>query len=123
MYQKEYFKYLAHYTKMVSYILVRTYHTGNLETNFVLDVKLNNVLVNYASPKDDQADIRFTDVELADVGSTYPTDHKYAKKGVCIGAPIWRSPEVLLELPWNTSTDIWSFGVCVRLLHFSNLLP
>lgn len=84
----------------------------------MLDVKLNNVFVNYASAKDDQADIRFTDVELADVGSTYPADHKHAKNGVCIGAPVWRSPEVLLELPWNTSTDIWSFGVGVRFLTF-----
>jgi serine/threonine protein kinase len=79
----------------------------------VLDIKLNNVLVNYVSANDDKADIRFTDVELADVGSAYPTNHKYAKEGVPIGAPVWRSSEVILGLPWNTSTDIWSFGICV----------
>jgi serine/threonine protein kinase len=80
---------------------------------FVLDVKLNNVLVNYTSTNDGQDDIRFTDVELADLGSAYPADHKYAQKGVPIGAPFWRSSEVILGLPWNTSTDIWSFGIRV----------
>lgn len=91
---------------------------------FALDVKLHNVLVYYVSTNNDQADIRFTDVELADVGSAYPANHKYAQNGVCIGAPVWRGPEVILGLPWNTSTDIWSFGICVRssLLKPSSLL-
>ncbi|KAE9972306.1 hypothetical protein EG328_005085 [Venturia inaequalis] len=105
-------KELRYVSKRILEALSTLHEDGFVHT----DVKLNNVLVNYASPKNDQADIRFTDVELADVGSSYPTDHKYAKKGVCIGAPIWRSPEVLLELPWNTSTDIWSFGVCLITL-------
>jgi len=84
----------------------------------VLDVKLNNVLINYVSANDNQDDIRFTDVELADVGSTYPASHKYAREGVSIGAPVWRSSEVILGLPWNTSTDIWSYGICVRFCFF-----
>jgi len=34
-----------------------------------------------------------------------------------VGAPVWSSPEVILEMPWNTATDIWSFGtvVCVKI--------
>src|ERR1700722_390812 len=76
------------------------------------DVKLDNVLVNYG-----QDGVRFTDVQLSDYGSAYHVDHKYAKGAALIGAPIWRSPEVMLQLPsgWNTATDIWSFGLCVRL--------
>jgi hypothetical protein len=33
-----------------------------------------------------------------------------------IGAPIRRSPEAQLQIGWDTSTDIWSFGamVCIQ---------
>jgi hypothetical protein len=27
---------------------------------------------------------------------------------------MWTSPEILMELPWNTAADIWSFGAMVR---------
>lgn len=27
---------------------------------------------------------------------------------------MWTSPEVIMETPWNTATDIWSFGTVVR---------
>lgn len=27
---------------------------------------------------------------------------------------MWTSPEVLMELLWNTAADIWSFGAMVR---------
>ena len=75
-------------------------------------MKLDNVLVNYG-----QGDIRFTEVALADCGSAYHIDHEYAKCAAPTGAPVWRSPEIMLQLPsgWNTATDIWSFGLCVRL--------
>jgi hypothetical protein len=75
------------------------------------DVKLDNVLVNYG-----QDDVRFADVQLGDCGSTCHVDHKYAKGAALIGAPIWRSPEVMLRLPsgWNTATDIWSSNTCSR---------
>jgi len=42
-----------------------------------------------------------------------PIDSKWAKEGYTVGAPIWRSPELLLGLPWGTPTDIWSFGTLV----------
>lgn len=83
----------------------------------MLDVKLDNVLVNYSSRDKDNVGNRFTDVELAECGATYNVDHEFAKEGVPIGAPVWRSPEVIVQLPegWNTATNIWSFGLCVRL--------
>ena len=75
----------------------------------VKDVKLDNVLVNYR-----EGDIRFSDVQLGDLGGACPVDSEYAKGGTSIGAPMWTSPEVIMETPWNTATDIWSFGAVVR---------
>ncbi|MCJ1403023.1 hypothetical protein MMC11_006245 [Xylographa trunciseda] len=80
------------------------------------DVKLDNVFVNYR-----EGDIRFSDVQLGDLGGTYPADSKYAKEGTLVGAPIWSSPEVIMETPWNTATDIWSFGtLLISLIYGSN---
>lgn len=78
----------------------------------VADVKLDNVFVNYG-----EGDIRFSDVQLGDLGGTYPVDSKYAKEGTPVGAPMWSSPEVIMETPWNTATDIWSFGTVVSSDH------
>lgn len=61
-----------------------------------------------------EGDIRFSDVQLGDLGGTYPTDSKYAKEGTPVGAPMWTSPEVIMETSWNTATDIWSFGTVVH---------
>ena len=72
------------------------------------DVKPNNILVNYG-----QGGIHFTGVQLADCGSTVPSDSAYAEDGDMIGAPIWRSPEAQLRIGWSTPTDIWSFGAVV----------
>jgi hypothetical protein len=58
----------------------------------------------------------FQTFQLGDLGGTYPADSKYAKEGMPVGAPMWASPEVIMETPWNTTTDIWSFGTMVRLL-------
>lgn len=77
------------------------------------DIKPDNVLVNYRTGT---GSIRFTDVQLADYGCTVPATSGYAKDGDLIGAPIWRSPEAQLGIPWDTSSDIWSFGamVCIK---------
>lgn len=72
------------------------------------DVKPDNVFVNYR-----EGDVRFSDVQLGDLGGTYPADSKWAKQGTLVGAPVWRSPEMIMEAPWNTATDIWSFGAMV----------
>lgn len=76
----------------------------------VEDVKLDNVLVNYK-----ESDVRFFDVKLGDLGGTYHMDSNYDKEGTPVGAPMWTSPEVIMENPWNNATDIGSFGTMVRL--------
>lgn len=77
--------------------------------NATLDIKPDNVFVNLQ-----EGDMRFSDVQLGDLGGCYPTGSDWARSGTMVGAPIWSSPEVLLEMPWNTATDIWSFGALVH---------
>ncbi|KAK6579505.1 hypothetical protein PZA11_008011 [Diplocarpon coronariae] len=80
------------------------------------DVKPDNILVNYR-----EGEIRFSDVQLSDLGGTSPADGPAARAGTPIGAPIWTSPEVLMETPWNSATDIWSFGaVLISLIYGGN---
>ncbi|EGC45357.1 serine/threonine protein kinase [Histoplasma capsulatum var. duboisii H88] len=83
------------------------------------DVKLDNVFVNYN--RHDTNGLRFSDVQLGDLGGTYPADSNWARKGTPVGAPMWSSPEVIMETPWNTATDIWSFGaVLISLIYGGN---
>lgn len=78
------------------------------------DVKPGNILVNYKDDKDDVNEVRFSDVQLGDFGGSYHQESEWATSTTPIGAPMWSSPEVLMEIPWNTATDIWSFGTVVR---------
>jgi len=57
--------------------------------------------------------VRFSGVQLGDLGGSYPADSKWAREGTPVGAPMWSSPEVIMETRWNTATDIWSFGTVV----------
>ncbi|KAH9223391.1 kinase-like domain-containing protein [Leptodontidium sp. 2 PMI_412] len=67
------------------------------EDGFVhTDVKLDNILVNYGHTN---PAIRLTDVQLADCGATYHVDSEIAKSCTTVGAPIWRSPEIIMGLP------------------------
>ena len=59
------------------------------------DIKSDNVLVNYTQSGEN----RFSDVVLGDLGGTYHVTSEYAKTGTPIGAPMWTSPEVLMEAP------------------------
>ncbi|KAI0427229.1 STE/STE20 protein kinase [Xylaria sp. FL1042] len=74
------------------------------------DVKPDNVFVNFEK---NGGTIRFSDVQLGDFGGSSPRDCKWAKSGTLTGTPMCSSPEVLLETPWNTASDIWSFGTLV----------
>ncbi|KAI4187881.1 MAG: hypothetical protein LQ346_005423, partial [Caloplaca aetnensis] len=67
------------------------------------DVKPDNILVNHGSNG-----ARFSDVKLADCGDSTHVDS--VEELHTIGAPIFRSPEAMLDLVWGTPTDIWSFG-------------
>ncbi|EZF33469.1 serine/threonine protein kinase [Trichophyton interdigitale MR816] len=75
------------------------------------DVKPSNALVNYG-----QGESRFTDVQLADFGSTVHENSIHAQRGEPIGTPIFRSPEAQLEMKWGTATDIWSFGAMASVI-------
>lgn len=74
------------------------------------DVKLDNVFVSLQ----DNIEDRFTDVQLGDLGGCVPADSEWATSGTQVGTPMWSAPEFLMEIPWNTAADIWSFGTVVR---------
>jgi hypothetical protein len=76
----------------------------------ILDVKLDNVFVNYG-----QNEQRFSEIQLGDCGGVVSKDSEFAKEGHLIGAAFTRSPEALLQLSWGTPTDVWSFGNMVRV--------
>ncbi len=71
------------------------------------DVKPDNILVNYSKNGS-----RFSDVKLADCGDSRHVDSIVEEH--VIGAPIFRSPEAILNLIWGPSTDIWSLGATAR---------
>ncbi|OJD12927.1 STE protein kinase [Emergomyces pasteurianus Ep9510] len=79
------------------------------------DIKPSNVLVNYR--QNEMHEIRFSDVQLADFGSTVHMNSPYAQNGDPVGTPIFRSPEAQLQMRWGTETDIWSFGAMASPYH------
>lgn len=92
-------------------------HTGEYMTissvlirpNRRIDIKPNNILVNYGH---DSA--RFSEVQLGDLGDACIIDpNADPLQGHVIGAAIFRSPEAMLNLRWKAPTDIWSFGATV----------
>ncbi|KAJ8105173.1 hypothetical protein ONZ43_g7529 [Nemania bipapillata] len=97
---------IQYVTKRVLQALSVIHEDGYVHT----DVKPNNIFVNF---KKEQEAVRFSDVQLGDLGGSYPQDSEWATSGTLVGAPIWSSPEVIMETPWNTATDIWSFGTLV----------
>ncbi len=84
----------------------------------ILDNKPDNILFNCKEGKTvdrEDSEDRFGEVQVADFGSCVLASSTHAKNGELIGAPIFRSPEASLRLPWGTATDIWSFGAMVSL--------
>ncbi|KAK3363696.1 kinase-like domain-containing protein [Lasiosphaeria hispida] len=71
------------------------------------DIKLDNIFVNHGQGG---SDLRFSEIQLGDCGGVVSQQSSFAKEGHVIGAGFARSPEATLQLPWNTATDIWSFG-------------
>ncbi|KAB8266312.1 putative serine/threonine protein kinase [Aspergillus pseudonomiae] len=84
------------------------------------DLKPDNIFVNYAD-RGVGNHVRFSDVRLRDLGDTCPIDSKWARSGTPLGAPMWRSPELIMETPWGSPTDIWSYGaVLISLIYGAN---
>lgn len=85
-------------------------------TNTPIDIKLDNVLVNYGGNSHEN---RFTDARLADLENTVHIESEFCRNRDLIGASFWRSPEAQLGLQWGPATDIWSLGTLViRPPHF-----
>lgn len=89
--------------------IVLTFNKIEYYLQILIDIKPSNILVNYGSNEE----VRFTDVQLCDFGSTVPEDSEYALNGDPIGTPIFRSPEAHIQMRWGKPTDIWSFGATV----------
>jgi casein kinase II subunit alpha len=83
-----------------------------LLTITLIDIKPDNILVDYGT-----GSTRFADVQLADFGNVTRIDPKdYLKVGMDgphMGAAIFRSPEAMMMLRWGQPTDIWLFGATV----------
>ncbi|KAH6862994.1 serine/threonine protein kinase [Alternaria alternata] len=109
---------VRHVSRCVLEALKTLHEDGFVHT----DVKPNNVFVNLQ-----EGDVRFSDVQLGDLGGCYPADSEWATSGTVVGTPMWATPEILMELPWNTAADIWSFGAMVISLiyggNFNLFLP
>ncbi|PKY04130.1 kinase-like protein [Aspergillus campestris IBT 28561] len=88
-------------------------HTGLCNIN--IDTKPDNVLLNHGQGKH-----TLFEVQLADCGSTVPSDSAYARDGDLIGAPIRRSPEAHFQNGWGTATDIWSYGALLVTLVYGD---
>jgi serine/threonine protein kinase len=58
------------------------------------DAKPDNVFVDLQ-----EGNMRFSHVQLGDLGGCCPVDSRWATSGTMVGAPIWSSPEILLEQP------------------------
>lgn len=65
------------------------------------DVKVDNVLVNFAPSFQCESGQRFTDIQLADLESTVHITSRHCRGCEEIGTPIWRSPEAQLGLQWG----------------------
>ncbi|KAF2415908.1 hypothetical protein EJ08DRAFT_673805 [Tothia fuscella] len=86
---------------------------GNPQMIYYKHIKPDKILVNYR-----EGDVRFSEVELGDLGGSYTADTKRAQRGTPVGATIWNSPEVVMGAQWRTATDIWSFSsVLIRLVY------
>lgn len=75
----------------------------------IVDIKPNNIFADKCD-----GDMRFTNFQLGDLGDCVPVAVESNKGSHVIGAPMFRAPEVMLNIPWTTAVDIWSFGATVR---------
>ncbi|KAK4452900.1 kinase-like protein [Podospora aff. communis PSN243] len=76
------------------------------------DVKLDNIFVSYGLGD------RFSDIQLGGCGGVVSQNSSFTREGHAMGAAFTRSPETILQLPWGTATDIWSFGTAILSLVF-----
>ena len=78
------------------------------------DIKPENILVDSHSHKDNM-NIKLIDFGLSKVN--FPTE----TSNESCGTVSYSAPEIIEEIPYNTSIDIWSFGVMLYLFQFNQL--
>lgn len=77
------------------------------------DVKPHNLLFEYPfckgdSPEETERRILNNRIRLIDLSSC---NNDYPKPSATCQSLYWRSPEVVLQLPYDTKIDVWSLGV------------
>ena len=82
-----------------------------------VDIKPNNILANKGD-----GNKRFKNFQLGDMGDCVPVAVESNNGFHIIGAPMFRAPEVMLNIPWTTAVDIWSFGATVRSYNLGSML-
>ncbi len=92
-------------TILVNYFYIST------KGDDITDIKPDNLLANFGSGKS-----QFGDIKLGDLGDSVSEDVSTNTGQHIISAPIYRAPEVMLNVPWTTAVDIWSLGATVSAL-------
>lgn len=77
------------------------------------DLKSNNILLMYTISSSDEVDI--TQVNVADWDNAAKVTEGQAITGTQVGNVMWRSPEAHAGIRIGKASDIFSFGIIVRL--------
>jgi casein kinase II subunit alpha len=85
-------------------------YTSSLHTHChcVVDIKPNNILADNGT-----GNARFGTIQLGDFGDSVPWEIDTNNGDHIISAPIYRAPEVMLNVRWTAAVDIWSLGASV----------
>uniref|UniRef100_A0A8C9TNF7 dual-specificity kinase n=1 Tax=Scleropages formosus TaxID=113540 RepID=A0A8C9TNF7_SCLFO len=91
-------------------------HT-DLKPENILFVNSDYTMEYNAKMKRDERTLKFTDVKVVDFGNaTYDHEHHTS----VVSTRHYRAPEVILELGWNQTCDIWSLG-CILIEYYLGL--
>ena len=93
-------------------------HTGKVadcvlqrDTKIVTDIKPDNILVDWKLSHDQEIVVEH--VQITDVEDACHLPPGHAISGLQVGNWMWRSPEAHAQGPFNTSSDMFSFGLVV----------
>ena len=78
------------------------------------DLKLGNILIKYL----DDAKTKFIP-KLSDYG--FSKDLNNSVTGTHLGTPATMAPEIIMDLPYNENSDLWSIGIMMYQLHYKEI--